>query len=503
MIDLCRNLRNVDQESTILLYNGGDDAGLLAPDPVFERLGVVVHPSPRPVRWGALHPFALDCMRFAQADQPFDSLTIVDSDQLALRPGWPARIQECLTRDRGIGLLSNQPERMPPATDNAAALTAWQEVELWRPFLKQFPDGEDKFVHWGFWPGTVFSADTTRALLDRFDHDDDLREIMRQSHLWVTEEIVFPTLTALLGFRVARSPDNYRYLRYRYPYSWTDLESALADPDAFWIHPIPRRPDDPLRVAIRQRLGQDAPAVAATEAHVVEPRPVPAIAYGNLRPSLGEIRAPIVNAMREISGWLADDEADLLITATDQALTASPNARAVVEVGSFRGKATTVLASVVRSVRPEARVWAIDPHDGVVGDLDRGTSQEGPTLDLFRHNIARAGLDAFVETVQARTPEVAWSEPICLLLVDGLHDYASVARDFRHFEPFLADSALVAFHDYADYFPGVKTFVDELLKCDRYVLADRASSMIVLRKQAAAIATPMETAAPEALAAAS
>jgi hypothetical protein len=26
VIDLCRNLRNVDQESTILLYNGGDDA---------------------------------------------------------------------------------------------------------------------------------------------------------------------------------------------------------------------------------------------------------------------------------------------------------------------------------------------------------------------------------------------------------------------------------------------------------------------------------------------
>jgi hypothetical protein len=500
VIDLCRILRNVDKESTILLYNGGNDSALLAPDPIFDRLGVVVHPSPRPMRWGALHHFALDCMRFARADEPFESMTIVDSDQLALRPGWPARIQECLNRDRGIGLLGNQAERLPPTTDNAAAITAWQELELWRPFLKRFPDGENKFVHWSFWPGTVFSADAAAALVDRFDHDDELREILRQSHLWVTHEIVFPTLTALLGFRIARGPDSYKYLRYRYPYSWTELESAFADPDATWIHPVPRRLDDPLRAAVRERLGQGdaAPAPAVT---VPESTPAPEIPAS--RPSLGEIRAPILDTMRQVSGWLNDDEADLLITTTDQALAACPDARALVEIGSFRGKATTVLAGVVRSMQPEARVFAIDPHDGVVGDLERRVSHEGPTLEAFRDNVARAGLDAFVETVQAKAPDVAWSQPICLLLVDGLHDYGSVARDFRHFESFLSHSALVAFHDYADYFPGVKTFVDELLGGGRYVLVERASSLIVLRKQTPTAADAADITAPETLAAAS
>jgi hypothetical protein len=400
-------------------------------------------------------------------------MTIVDSDQLALRAGWPARIRGCLDQERDVGLLGNQAQRLPPSTDNAAAITAWREVELWRPFLNRFQDGEEKFVHWSFWPGTVISGDAARALVDRFDHDDELRAILGQSHLWVTEEILFPTLTALLGFRVARSPDNYRYLRYRYPYSWTELQSAFADPDAYWIHPIPRQPDDPLRVAIRQRL-QPVETVSAPEAPVVELRP----------PSLGELRQPILSAMRQVSGWLADDEADLLITMTDRALAADTEARAVVEVGSFRGKATTVLASVVRALRPTARVWAVDPHDGVVGDLERGVSHEGPTLEQFRQTIAGAGLDAFVETVQAKAPDVAWSEPICFLLVDGLHDYASVCRDFQHFEPFLADSALVAFHDYVDYFPGVKAFVDELLRTERYVCVEKATSLIVLRRKA-------------------
>lgn len=500
VIDLCRNLREHDKESTILLYNGGPDAGLLAPDPSFERLGVVVHPNPRPMRWGCLHDFALDCIRFARGAHPFDTMTIVDSDQLALRPGWTAAVRARLGEDGAIGLLGNNAERLGPGTDNAAAITAWREVELWRPFLRRFPGGEDKFVHWAFWPGTVFSADAAKALVDLFDRDQELHHILRQTHLWVTEEILFPTLTALLGFRVGRSPDGYRYLRYRHPYAWNELESAFAQDDAFWIHPVPRRHDDPLRSALRARLS--AAPEPAPPAAVAPPSQAPSVSEA-ARPSLHDIRAPLMAAMRQVSGWLAEGEAELLITTTDRALAACPDAAAVVEVGSFRGKATTVLAGVVRAMRPAARVWAIDPHDGVVGARDRGLSHEGPTLDQFRQNIARAGLDPFVETVQAKAPDVTWSQPICFLLVDGLHDYASVAADFSHFERFLDASALVAFHDYAEYFPGVKTFVDELIRGGRYCLVDRSSSLIVLGKTPPAAAAVSEPSAPEPLAAAS
>jgi hypothetical protein len=509
VIDLCRSLRSVDPESTILLYNGGQDPGLLAPDPAFDRLGVVIHPNPRPMRWGNLQDFALDCMRFAQDAHPFDTMTIVDSDQLALRPGWSAAVRDCRNREPDIGLLGNNAERLLPGTDNPAAITAWREVDLWRPFLQKFAGGEDKFGHWSHWPGTVFTADAARAIVDLCDRDEDLQQILRQSHLWVTQEILFPTLTALLGFRVARSPDSCRYLRDRHAYSWNELQGAFAETDAWWIHPIKRRHDDPLRAAIRERLvpaeapveppveapgeAPAQPAQRVAEATVVADAPTVAVAEPP-PPALHEIRQPILSAMRQVSGWLGDDEADLLITATDQALGACPDARALVEVGSFRGKGTTVIASVVRAMRPEARVFAVDPHDGVVGALDRGLSHEGPTLDQFRANITRAGLDAVVETVQAKTADVAWSQPICFLLIDGLHDYASVERDFTHFDSFLADSALAAFHDYADYYAGVKTFVDELLRSDRYELVAKASSLIVIRKRAQLTAT---TAQPE------
>src|SRR6516225_11363093 len=85
VIDLVRNLHFLDPASLILLYNGGRDSRLLNDSFPFQRYGAVIHPAPRPAVWGKLHQFALDCMEWALENHSFDTLTIVDSDQLATR----------------------------------------------------------------------------------------------------------------------------------------------------------------------------------------------------------------------------------------------------------------------------------------------------------------------------------------------------------------------------------------------------------------------------------
>src|SRR4051812_11837008 len=81
--DLVRNLTYLDPESTVLLYNGGRDPGLLkAIEAAADGSRLLLHPDPRPLQWGTLHPFALDCMRFALSATDFETMTIVDSDQL-------------------------------------------------------------------------------------------------------------------------------------------------------------------------------------------------------------------------------------------------------------------------------------------------------------------------------------------------------------------------------------------------------------------------------------
>src|SRR5262249_38002346 len=105
-----------------------------------------------------------------------------------------------------------------------------------------------------------------------------------------------------------------------------------------------------------------------------------------------------------------------------------------------------------------------------------------PVLGKPQADVGAAGLGDVVEVVRAAAPQVPWQEPIALLVIDGLHDYASVAADFRHFEPWLAEGGYVAFHDYAGYFPGVVAFVDELLTEGRYRKVQAAATRVVLRK---------------------
>lgn len=191
---------------------------------------------------------------------------------------------------------------------------------------------------------------------------------------------------------------------------------------------------------------------------------------------------PILERMRPIEGWLWDVEADLLIAATVRALDELPAPHAIVEIGSYCGRSTVVLGSVVRALEPEARVYAIDPHHGKVGAVDRRLSTTPPTLARFEANIAAAGVSDVVVTVQRHSYETEWDKPIAFLFIDGLHDYSNVSRDFHHFESWLVPGAFVAFHDYASYYPGVQAFVNEVLVSAPYTRVHCAGSTMLLRR---------------------
>src|SRR6266487_4950512 len=136
IVDLVRNLQHLDPDSTILLYNGGHDPQLL--DRAFApgSDAPLVHPRPRPLAWGRLHDFALDCMRFALDTLSFDTLTIVDSDQLATRPGYSAFLDASLARHGRIGMFGSAPGVQPPNTRIGPPAAAVKELGLWRPFLR-------------------------------------------------------------------------------------------------------------------------------------------------------------------------------------------------------------------------------------------------------------------------------------------------------------------------------------------------------------------------------
>ena len=354
------------------------------------------------------------------------------------------------------------------STGIAPAVQAWREVERWRPFLRKFAGGEAQFVRWTFWPATVFGAAAMRDLVALRERDPDLQALLEGSAMWAVEEVLFPTLVALLGHEVARNPCSDELVRYRMPAAEHELRRAFDDAAAYWIHPVERQYGDPTRARIRARLDE----YGAEPDRAARPAP--------------PLRAlPILARMREVDGWLGEDEADALIGLAADAVRARGAATRIVEVGSYRGRATVVLGSVAQALDRGARVYAVDPHDGRLGALGGTLTLVPPSAGALAATVARFGLDETVVQLRTATAALAWAEPVDLLLVDGLHDEASVRADFARFRPHLRPGARVAFHDYCTGWPGVRAVVDELCAGGGYRFVEVVATLAIIEPLAA------------------
>ncbi|NEU10429.1 glycosyltransferase [Flavihumibacter sp. R14] len=469
IIDLIRNLHYQDPESMIILYNGSNNPDLLKIRFPFENFGVVCHPKPVPVKYGYLHNCALSCMQFALDNFSFEYLTIVDSDQLAIRSGYTRYLRRYMESQSNAGMLSNRPERFTAANQEVwTSIQAFKEYELWKPFLKNFHDGESKFVHWTFWPSTVFTAEAASDLVKIFHTNKQLQGIMQQTEIWATEEIILPTLVSLLGYDIIKNPCCHDFVQYQQSYTPQDIDRAIEIPQAYWIHPVTRKYDDPVRKHTRYKLRH----YSADNNNQLDSgnKPEPFLSI------------PLINKSKEVEGWIDELEADLLISTTLKACIDFPGINTVVEVGSYHGRSTIIIASVLKAFFPGAKIYSIDPHDGKLGALDQGLYSFPPSYDHFLRNIQRAQLADVVGIIRSDSSSVKWDKAISFLYIDGLHDYPNVSRDYYRFSEWIVTGGFIAFHDYADYFPGVKAFVRELLDLNAYREVFKVSSLIVLQK---------------------
>ena len=468
ILDLVQNLHYNDPSSIILLYNGSENSQLIQNLSDLESYNVVIHPQPQPQKHGYLHTFALDCMSYALENFSFDTFTIVDSDQLCLKPGYSQYLTDFFSYTPNIGLLSSKPERVNADNKtNHIALQAFKEYDLWKPLLDSFPDGNDKFVHWTFWPSTVFSQPAIHDLIKLFTENTLLQEIMKHTKIWATEEVIFPTLVSLLGYEIAQNPCSYEFVKYKKYYSFSDIDRALQHPSAYWVHPVERDYDNPIRKNLRDKFNFYKKNEKINQ---------------SMNTSSLLLTNSLITKSKQIEGWLSDNEADLLIATAVKACINSPAPLYIVEIGSYHGRSTVLLGNVAKSLFPEAKVYAIDPHDGIVGDKDQELKSTTPTLEIFRQNIKNEGLCEVVELIKDFSFNVKWQMPISMIFIDGLHDYYNVSRDFWHFSVWINQGGYIVFHDYADYYPGVILFVDQLLESRDYEKIHKVDSMIVLRK---------------------
>lgn len=159
-----------------------------------------------------------------------------------------------------------------------------------------------------------------------------------------------------------------------------------------------------------------------------------------------------------VDGWIGKREAKYLY------LLAKEGAKkgAIVEIGSWKGKTTTLLAKASQAVEGK-EVYAIDPHKGGP-DQEKSGYKEVNTEAEFRKNIRDAGLEDIVIPMVMTSERAAkeWNKPIGLLWIDGDHSYEAVTKDFLLWSPHLSQTGIIALHDTYSW-EGPRRVVEEYL----------------------------------------
>ncbi|MGW1837660.1 class I SAM-dependent methyltransferase [Streptomyces sp. NPDC002067] len=167
-----------------------------------------------------------------------------------------------------------------------------------------------------------------------------------------------------------------------------------------------------------------------------------------------QIAPQTLAAFEAAKGFMPADEGRALYAA---AVEAAALGRPLLEVGTYCGRSTILLADAARTAGVTALTvdhhrgseeqqpgW--EYHDPTVVDAEVGRMD---TLPTFRRTLHAAGLEDHVIALVGRSPQVAavWGTPLGLVFIDGGHTDEHASADYEGWAPHLADGGLLVIHD--------------------------------------------------------
>ncbi|MBS1848847.1 MAG: class I SAM-dependent methyltransferase [Actinobacteria bacterium] len=161
-----------------------------------------------------------------------------------------------------------------------------------------------------------------------------------------------------------------------------------------------------------------------------------------------------------------------------------PDGGRIVEIGSFRGRSMTILASGAPNA---GEIVAIDPHIGT----DRGPQEITTTAELgqddnevFNANLTRAGVRDRVRHVRKLSAEALEDVegPIDLLYIDGAHRYAPARADMFDWGSRVSDGGVLLVHDSWSSIGVTGALLRSYLLSDEWVYVGRSRSLAEYRR---------------------
>jgi predicted O-methyltransferase YrrM len=184
-------------------------------------------------------------------------------------------------------------------------------------------------------------------------------------------------------------------------------------------------------------------------------------------------------AIEGVDGWLTADQARRLYVAA----AACPPGGRIVEIGSFRGRSTIVLASAAPA---GAEVVAIDPHAGTdrgPGEITGHEDEARADRAAFDSNLAAAGLAGRVRHVAAFSADAHGlvEGPIDVLYVDGAHRYGPARADLRDWGARVDAGGTLLVHDAFSSVGVTLAILRELVAGCRFRYVGRTRSLAEYR----------------------
>lgn len=189
--------------------------------------------------------------------------------------------------------------------------------------------------------------------------------------------------------------------------------------------------------------------------------------------------ATVLKRVARIDGWMTSGQA----AALHDAATRCPAGGRIVEIGSFRGRSTIVLAS---AAAPGVEVVAIDPHAGNdrgPREIDGYDAEADDDHAVFNTNLAEAGFADRVRHVRAFSHD-ALSEvagDIDVLYIDGAHRYAPALADIRSWGGRVTRGGAMLIHDSFSSIGVTGAILRQLLAGDKFRYVGRSRSMTIYR----------------------
>lgn len=186
----------------------------------------------------------------------------------------------------------------------------------------------------------------------------------------------------------------------------------------------------------------------------------------------------ILEISKSIMGWLDPRESVLLYQLAQN----MPYHGVIVEVGSYRGRSTVLLALGARE--QNGTVYAVDPFEGMMDGREVTLHDRDQLENALAENGVRDDVHIWTQTSLSAAKQ--WSGEIDLIFIDGSHQYEDVMADLKAWSPWVTGK--IAMHDTLEngQWQGVVQALNEFVAAGEWAVVQRADATTVLERVAVA-----------------